>query len=273
MISVKSFVFDFDLKPHQIHLLRDAFIRLSLDESDKLEKNGIDPVIFSNEKIENGELKRIQTYPLIQYSTSNNSAQIIAVGTGVKAMDLLFENKVYLNWKGFQLHNPLLIASQKEQSIKLLANEGTFVYRINNWMPFKDKYTNENNEKKPAFEEWKMLKYEVERLQLLERKLVNHFWTVCKHLNVEVPYTIKVRIISKHGESWPQNNGVAQKTFHLTIESNIFLPFLLGIGGSVSEGFGRLLPAENPVRNVLRNKKEETNGSAKLNLPKKTVKQ
>lgn len=265
-ILVRSYLFNFDMLPHQITYLRDAFIRLSLDESELLEKHKIDPVIFSNEKIENGEIKRIVTYPLIQYNSMGNKAMITAIGDGAKAMKLLFEKEVYINWMGKQLRYPLAIVAQPEQRLSLHAIEKLTRYRVNRWMPFKDKYTNADGEKVPSFNEWQDIPYEIERLQLLERKLTNNLVTICKHLNIEINYTLKVRIISKHGEAWPENNGLPQKTFDLTIETNIKLPEGIGIGGSVSEGFGRLLSPENPKREQIRSNKKNKQFNTKPDI-------
>ena len=259
-ILVRTYLFNFEMMPHQITNLRDAFIRISLDESELLEKHKIDPVIFSNEKIENGEIKRIVTYPLIQYNCSNNKAMISAIGDGAKAMKLLFEKAVYINWMGRQLNFPLAIIAQTEQRLNIKLPEKITRYRINGWMPFKEKYTNADGNKVSAFKEWQNIPYEVERLQLLERKLTNNLVTVCKQLKLEIQHTLMVRIVSKHGEAWPENNGVAQKTFDLTIETNIKLPEGIGIGGS---------------REMLRGKRENkqtTTQQAEIKLKTNTIK-
>lgn len=257
-IRIKQYTLDLPTLPKQIELIRESLYRLEIEHRDLLDKHAIDPNIFSNETATAEGLRHIYRYPLVQCGVKNGNAHITAIGQGAKALQLIMEKDqgLILHFRNRQ-SSKVGILLPEETYIPTTAPEGSHKYRVNTWMPFKMFRTNAEGKREPSFNEWRDTPYEIERLQILERKLNSNIITFCKAVSLHVPFTVKCRIISKHGEAWPMYNRRLQKTFDLTFETNIQLPEGIGIGGSVSEGFGRLMSPVNPKRALLQQRKAE----------------
>ncbi len=240
-ILIKKYLLDLPTQPRQIELVRESLYRLEIEHRELLEKNGIDLNIISNEIVTENGLKHLYRYPLVQSGVQDGNATITAIGDGAKALQLIIDKD-----RGLIFHfrnnrsQKIGILMPEEKYLSPVAQEEANKYRVNTWIPFKLFRTNTEGKKEASFNEWRDTPYEIERLQILERKLTSNIITFCKAVNLDVPFTIRCRIISKHGEGWRMFNRRLRKRFDLTFETNIRLPEGIGIGFGSVEGYGLL---------------------------------
>lgn len=257
------------LQPHETHLLREIFMRRAIELSEELHKKNLSDDLFSNEQITDKGIQYLKRYSAVQYSVLNGYGAITAIGPGAAALKILFQTPFIFHRHGKQ--HRLAIETQKEKRFSLIAKEKKCLFRLNNYMPFKDLKKNADGERYPSFNEWKNLPTEIERLQLIQKKLASNVITFFKHFEVLCAVTVKIEIVCKHAEKWGDFHNKKQKLFDLTIRSNVPLPEGIGIGGAVAYGYGKLLPAENPVRLGSRKVIEGNNAVEKKEMQRRRI--
>jgi|AntRauTorckE5430_2_1112549.scaffolds.fasta_scaffold24959_1 hypothetical protein len=204
-----------------------------------INKVGIEHDWFHNHNNQAEPPKFLYRYPLIQYRYHNGNPQLICIQNGVEEVQQLFSQS---DWE-------IRIGDRTEQlSIKDLNLKAIDVelvnhlcnYQLQHWLPF-----NSQN-----LERYKVLEYEIDRIQFLEKILTGHLlafaagigWQVENKLNVRIKRIVKQKIVPY--------KYTKMLSFNIDFTVNAKLPFQAGIGQGASRGFGLL----NVPTNVLRGK-------------------
>lgn len=244
--KILDVTFNLRIIPQQIERWRGAFAEYAILQSEVLAHKGLSDDLFHNKEVSAEGIRYLHRYSLIQYSERQGYAHITALGEGAKALKLLLKTPVTITWNRRPF--ALAVIAISERRINPAPKERNHLYRMNNWLPFNRK----------TFGEWKKGDSEIARLQLLERILTNQVLTLTqKGCGQEIGHRIKAVIVCKHSEGWVSYRDTMHKTFTLTFRMNTKLPLGLGLGKAVHEGWGQLLPPENPARVHRRHKRAE----------------
>lgn len=207
-------VFDANIQAFEIPAFRAAVI----------EKAGRENTLFHNHLSGGIFLYR---YPLIQYKIIDRKPSILCIDFGVDEIYKVFEKK---DWS-------LMIGDRNvEMSIQNLnLNQFTmqvwnnkFHYRIRNWIALNQKNIR-------IYEETQNLG---DRILFLERILTGNIlsmakgieWSIDKPIEVKIKQIINTRSVSLKGKR--------MIGFNLEFSTNVFLPNHIGLGKSVSLGYG-----------------------------------
>lgn len=168
----------------------------------------------------------IYSYPLIQYKIINTEAYILGLYEGASPLG----NLNILN-RSLNLGNEDYVVRQQEMSFEslpmgILAEKKEYKF-ISPWLALNEK----NYENYQGLGSW------TKRGKLLERILVGNILSMSKGLGYRVPTSIKTNIlrISEVQTSLKRNPMLG---FLGTFSVNFEIPNYLGIGKSVSRGFG-----------------------------------
>ncbi len=166
-------------------------------------------------------------YPLIQYKRRRGKPMVVFLDDCIEEAQKLFSQPDWtleLNGKPYDTKIDQLRVNQ----FNIQVWERLFKYEIRNWMPI----TQRN------FEEFNKITRLSERVSYLERKLGNHLVSFVKGINYKWEKRIEAHIINIHSENIVHMKRNKLKAFTLSFESNLFIPNDVGLGKSVSRGFG-----------------------------------
>ncbi|OQY03687.1 MAG: hypothetical protein B6I20_04445 [Bacteroidetes bacterium 4572_117] len=221
-IRILKVVFDTEIKAYEIPAFRGAIVK----------KVGFENILFHNHLNSNGYLYK---YPLIQYKIINRQPAIICVDYGVDEIHKFFENqdwsiKISDRWLNMKIDS--LNMNQFTMNIW----DKMFGYNIKNWIAL-------NTENYQKYNEFDGI---VEQTQFLEKKLVGNIlsfakgieWTVDKPIKLNITKLIDTRPVTLKKQK--------MMGFNLDFKCNVFIPNYIGLGKSVSLGYGN-------VREVRRN--------------------
>jgi hypothetical protein len=210
--------FDNELSPNLVPAFRGAII----------EKVNRDHLLFHHH---NGDKELLYKYPLIQYKSINKKAGIICLGDGVGEMHRLFSQKdlnVKLHDKTIELEIAKLEINQF--SFSFIKTEKA--YQLVNWLGL-----NSENLKK-----YIELKSVIDKVTFLENIITANLLAMAKGIDWIIDEPIKVRILEVKDERIIRYKGNPIKAFDLIFETNIALPYFIGLGKSVSHGYGMIKP-------------------------------
>lgn len=166
-------------------------------------------------------------YPLIQYRNRLGNAAIIAMNEGVMAVQqALSQNSWQIRWKGEPIDLNIDNLQVKEYELCLLPKLKT--YHLHRWIALND----EN------YEKWCKTPFLKDRVELLENVLAGHILHFASAMDWQVPENREIHITNIKRQTWVRVHGVRLLAFDIVYQSNIFLPSLVGLGKSVSHGFG-----------------------------------
>lgn len=224
-IRILTVIFDTELKSYEIPAFRGAVV----------EKVGQENIVFHNH-LNNHSL--IYRYPLIQYKQIDKRPALFCIDYGVDEIHKFFKKpdwslKIGSRWLDMKIHRLLL------NQFNMQVWESSFHYNIRNWIAL-----NQDNYRK-----YQQIESEKERIALLERTLTANIisfakgieWNIEKEIKVSITLPVTIRPVSLKGKK--------VLGFNTGFTTNVFLPNYIGLGKSVSLGFGM-------VRQVHR--KEET---------------
>lgn len=169
----------------------------------------------------------VYKYPVVQYKVIDSIPMIVAIGDGVK---IITDNKVYLE---DELRIGTRTVVSESQSIhkdttNFGISEETQEYEfISPWIAL-----NNENQKK-----YKLSTHE-ERQMLLERVLTGNILSMCKSIGYNVSDKIHVCLDASVLEYNPVLKGQSMVAFKGKFKVNMCLPSYIGLGKSVSRGFG-----------------------------------
>jgi len=216
-IRILTVIFDTIIKNYEIEAFRGAVI----------EKVGREnSVLFHHHLNDKAFLYR---YPLIQYKQINNRPAIICIEHGVDEIHRFFEKrdwsvKIGDRWLDTRIYRLLL------NHFNMQVWESTFHYHIRNWIAL-----NQSN-----YQKYQKLEGEKERIEFLERTLTANIISFAKGIEWDVEKEIKLSITSPVEIKKVTLKGQKMMGFNMNFKTNVFLPNYIGLGKSVSLGFGMI---------------------------------
>jgi len=197
-------------------------------------KTGTDNLLFHNHL---GNNKLNYSYPLIQYKRLNKKPTIVCVDQGVDEIHKFFENR---NW-GVKLSGRELdmkIDKLYMNEFKMQVWDKDFRYTIRNWIAL-------NQENYRKYEETESL---TERIAFLERILTGNLLAFAKGIEWTVDKQIRVRILEILGSRPVKLKSQRLMGFDIEFKSNVFIPNQIGLGKSVSLGYGVVRESKNRTK-------------------------
>ena len=189
-----------------------------------IEKVGRESLLFHNHKTDT-ELSYL--YPLIQYKSIYKKPSLFCLGDGVDEIHKLFHQK---NWE-INLHGEiyqLKIDRLDLNHVTLNVWDKLFNYTITNWLAL-----NAEN-----YSRFKQLNSAEEKTALLQKMMIGNIISLAKGVEWDVDKTIELTINEIEEERKLHYKGVTLAGFNLKFTSNVYLPNFIGLGKSVSHGFG-----------------------------------
>ena len=222
-IRTLTIQFDTKLHPKEVPFFRGAVIA-SLNEKD---------ILFHNHNIESGSQR--YSYPLIQYKRLHGKAAIVCINDGIDAIYKLFTGKDFHFRIGSKEVNMLIEHVQSEEC-QIDTTEEQREYKLYNWLPL-----NSQN-----YKEYQSMEGLIDRVHKLEEILTSNILSMMKgegiaiHLDEHIDISIK-DVIQQRCVTY---KGVKRMAFDVVFKTNLQLPSNIGLGKSVSVGFGVLLKKE-----------------------------
>lgn len=213
-IRILTVIFDSRIRRDEVPAFRGAVIA----------KVGKENVLFHNHLDDRQYRYR---YPLIQYKLIGGRPSIMCLDNGVDEIHKFFENS---DWK-------LLINDQQyDMKIhRLWLNQFTMQvwdrmwnYSITNWIAL-----NQDN-----YRRFLNLTAEEEKNELLRRTLTANIISMAKGIHWDVDKTIRLEITHIPRVKLLPLKGQKVTAFTTEFRTNVFLPDFIGLGKSVSLGFG-----------------------------------
>ena len=208
-------IFDFELERREVPAFRGSVI----EQVDR------ENILFHNHYGNNFRYG----YPLIQYKLVERNPAIVCINSGYDESLKLFEN---VQWN-FKIKDRNIRADIKHLSFDYFECESCaspVKYRIQNWFAL-----NEQN-----YNRFKNIKNITDRKQFVEKILIGNILSFAKGVNWTIDEQIKVHInfLPNHRMFNFKNNKMAG--FDLNFSTNVLLPDNIGLGKSVSRGFGMI---------------------------------
>lgn len=213
-IRVLTIVFDTEIAGHEIPAFRGAVI----------DKVGKENLLFHNH-LNNNQF--IYKYPLIQYKMLDRKPAIMCIDFGVDEIHKFFEKRDWslkisdrwLNMKIDKLHMNQFVMQVWDKK---------FSYSIFNWIAL-----NQEN-----FKKYHTLPTMTEKIEMLERTLKANILSFAKGIEWTVDKEIKLSIRDIRRNRAAKVKGKLLEGFDLDFSTNVFLPNFIGLGKSVSLGYG-----------------------------------
>ena len=207
-------VFDAKLQGFEVPAFRGAMIA----------KVGSENVLFHNHLSGNTFLYK---YPLVQYKTVGGKPAIICIEYGVDEIHKFFENsdwslKIGDRWLDMKIGRLNL------NQFMMQVWDKSWRYNITNWVAL-------NQENYPKYAAIESL---TEQIQFLERTLTGNIISMAKGIEWDVDKPIKLTINEIIATRLVNLKGSKVTAFTLDFTTNVFLPNYIGLGKSVSLGFG-----------------------------------
>ncbi|TFV94463.1 hypothetical protein E4S40_10605 [Algoriphagus kandeliae] len=217
VIRVVKISFNTPLKDSEIPAFRGAIVKLV----------GKDHLIFHNHLDSHRYHYR---YPLIQYQSRRQKAEIVCVQNGTEEIHHLFSKNLGEIRIGEE-KRPLFVEHVKINRFDLRVNGVMHYYKLKNWLPF-----NEKN-----IQEYSKLVGVAEKIEFLERILIGNILSFAKGINWMIQEKIEVVITNLPIQKMKRRKGQNLVSFDLEFKSNVLLPPDIGLGKSVSVGYGTLI--------------------------------
>jgi len=207
---------ELSLSPREAHYLRGYFGELFQEHS---------PLLHNH--LEGGELR--YAYPLVQYKIIEGVPTLVGLGEGAPLLVELF-----LKIKELQLNGKVYSLLEKKvecQEVDLGYTERLHRYAFKTlWMPL-----NQEN-----FTRYRRLNAE-EQKEELERLLRGNLLSMFKGLGVWLAPEQRILCGLEHyTQRETKFKGQVMTAFHAAFAANVELPSLIGLGKSVSRGFGAI---------------------------------
>jgi hypothetical protein len=219
IIKILNATFDIPLLPHQLPKWRGALA----------EHAGWDDDRFHNHQ---GAKSRVHyRYPSVCYRAQGEKAALWAFEEGVTAIqDMLLRSDGTLRMDG-RTHR-LRIDEFDIRDYPLSMSDVPQPYFLKNWLAL-----NEDN-----FKTWDTLPTLTARTAMLEQILASNIIAFAKAIKWQLPQRLEVSLIQIRSTHTVPHKGVPMVAFDVSFSANISLPEGLGLGKSVSHGFGVVAP-------------------------------
>ncbi len=176
----------------------------------------------------------IYNYPRIQYKRLHQKAVIVCINEGVEAVHELFTSNNFFYQIGDRKEK------MRIQSIDVYETNLDFCdemkgYRLRNWLPL-------NSEN---YKEYQSLERLADKVVFLEEKLVGNLLSFFTSIGFRANDPIKLNITDILDQRLARYKSVKLMAFDVEFQCNLTLPSYIGLGKSVSVGFGTLTRNNN----------------------------
>jgi hypothetical protein len=224
-LHLTYFVFNLTIPFRELRFLRAAVS----------EKAGLERDIFHNHvnlPWDEEPDKLHNRYPLIQYTLTDDKFTLLGIGldarSELQAFASRFDGSFELKKKTYHVDE----ADFVEREFTLQVSPQRYTYQLQSWIAFNAK----------NFEKWQNTPLLKDRVAMLENLIVAHIIGFAKGVQWQIPDTIHVDILDMDAPELTDYRKVKFLTFTLRFQANVILPVGIGLGKSVSEGFGRVYP-------------------------------
>lgn len=213
--------FDFEIERRKIPAFRASVI----------EKVGRENILFHN------HLKQQQFlygYPLIQYKTIRRKPTMVCINQGSEEILKFFEQ---VNWD-LVIYEKRIKTDIKHISFDYFHcgfSTKPITYKIYNWFAL-----NETN-----FGKFIALNSNREKVEFLQRILIGNILAFAKGIQWNVAEQIEIRITKLPKSRYFSFKNHQMMGFNLEFITNMILPDFIGLGKSVSRGFGMIRRSES----------------------------
>lgn len=213
-LRILTIRFDGELAGHEIPAFRGAIAS----------KVGFENVLFHNHL---GKESFMYRYPLIQYKNLRGKPAIVCIEQGVDEIHNFFQQKDWsLSVSGRTIDMKIENLSLNQFTMQVW--DRMWDYHIKNWIAL-----NAEN-----YQKYQLLETEEQKKEMLSGILKANIlsfakgieWTVSKPIEIQFTSPIETRPVKVKG-----NKLVA---FNINFKTNVFLPNNIGLGKSVSHGYG-----------------------------------
>lgn len=167
------------------------------------------------------------SYPLIQYKRIGGNAAIVCVGDGTEVIGDFFSNCNFdIVLGNTPLH--LEVFQIKAEQVLIQVWDDLFSYTLRKWLPL-----NQGN-----YQEYMQLESLSEQCAFLERVLTGNLLSFASGLNIHFDQEVKVHITALEDVRTYSYKGIRMQGFDIQFKSNVSLLDYIGLGKSVSVGFG-----------------------------------
>ncbi len=209
--------FEGNLKPFEIPALRGALV-------DKIGKNH---QVFHNH---NGNDGFIYRYPLVQYKVIRNQPALLCLDEGVDEIHHFFQKQDWsIDISGRTL--TMKVSRLDMKQFNLQAWDKSFYFNIRNWIALSQK----------SYADYKLIENLAERIRFLETKLIGNILSFAKGVDWHIEKQVEVSITHMNDPKWVSLKNQKVLGFDLDFSSNVFLPNFIGLGKSVSLGYGTVV--------------------------------
>lgn len=221
-ISIITLIFD--LKMGHIKLSLPAF------RSAIIQKVGFTESDLFHNHFTNNDVNVHYRYPMVQYKWIKGKPAVICLGEAAKALFLIFEKgdntlNLYQNEIPFEIYN----LSLKEYEMSVSENL-EYTYKIRDYAAL-------NSQNFAAYMEMESLN---ERLQMLEKLLVNHLAAFARGIGYKSEKRFEVKILDLMPPRVIESNEHKLKVFDFSFKSNLNLPDYVGVGKDTAKGLGMI---------------------------------
>lgn len=214
-IRVLTLSFDENIGNHEVQLLRGAVISCVGRDSSMLLHNHID------------DSKYRYSYPLVQYKTIDHKASIVCIDEGINTLMQFISLPCESLCLG---ERKISITDYNISQSYTLLNTSTemFSYTLHSWIPFND----EN------YKKYRSLRSITDIIGMLENILKGNILSMCKGLGVYLEHELTVSFTEIEDPHVVRKKGTPLLAFNVDFDTNILLPENIGLGKSVSIGYG-----------------------------------
>lgn len=224
-IRLLKIIFEGELAGHEIPAFRAAVA----------EKAGLENVLFHNHL---GKEQYSYRYPLIQYKTIRGMPAIICLEHGVDEVHNFFQNKDWsIALSGRKLNMKINTLNLNQFTLQVW--DKTWNYHIKNWIAL-----NAQN-----YQKYHELEKEEERQEMLIKIMKANILSFAKGIEWTVTKPIEIKIQSPIDTRPAKVKGTRLSAFSFVFSTNVFLPNHIGLGKSVSHGYGVVVGKKKPTQN------------------------
>jgi hypothetical protein len=214
-LRILNITFDTEIEAYEIPAFRGAII----------DKVGQEDTLLFHNHLDDAEY--LYQYPRIQYKRIAGKPAIVCIEQGVDEIHRFFEQAEW-NLRIGEKEHSMKISKLKLDQITLNVWDKNFSYHISNWLAL-------NQENYAKYREIESIS---EQILFLENILKGNILSFAKGLGWTIEKPVDLKIISNPTQKIISSKQKKRIAFSFDFKCNVFLPNYIGLGKSVSLGFG-----------------------------------